>query len=77
MREECRLACALHSHAGMTTEREFARSREGRLRHVISVMRQRLHDQRELLLAPRLELVPVRHATRSHARLEAMRRQLR
>ena len=44
---------------------------------MIAVMRQRLHDQRELLLAPRLELVPVRHATRSHARLEAMRRQLR
>ncbi|HET7141777.1 MAG TPA: hypothetical protein VFJ03_04780 [Candidatus Limnocylindria bacterium] len=61
----------------MTVQPAFARSREGRLRRAIAVMRRRLSEQRELLLTPRLELASVRHAARSHWRLEAMRRQLR
>jgi hypothetical protein len=40
-------------------------------------MRRRLREQRELLMAPRLELAPARHPTRFNWRLEAVRRQLR
>jgi hypothetical protein len=60
----------------MTTEREFATSREGRLRRAIAVMRRRLSEERELLLAPRLEPAPIRLSARNR-RLEAVRRQLR
>jgi hypothetical protein len=61
----------------MKADQEFATSREGRLQRAVAVMRRRLREERELLLAPRLELVPLRHAVRGHGRLEATRRQLR